>query len=236
MRKVLGLGTDKDVDLAFLSPTALDRVGRVCRLAPGSFSAVQRIAQSLARIDPRGKRLLLCAADGKPRYRVCPGCAASERTPYFAFHCRFASWRYCPDHDCLLEEGCPSCGAAVELPQSLCRDGKQLLSCVYLDKCARCGERYGATPYLQLKEWVGTVHPAESLLLGNGRALLASLEAQRGRLASGLTLSLAGISRLERLGLLGGRHSLLTAAAHRSRVERASSCKSGANSHDHLKR
>lgn len=45
--------------------------------------------------------------------QFCPACLARDAVPYYRKRWRLALFTYCPDHDCLLYDACPVCGAPV---------------------------------------------------------------------------------------------------------------------------
>ncbi|WP_374685055.1 TniQ family protein [Rhizobacter sp. J219] len=199
----LGVGS-RDVDQDWLRPGLGQRLS-VCGLSKGAFAATQRVMAATQRLDPGGHRLLLWTKRGRPRYRVCPLCARSQRAPYFGIHCRYAAWCYCPEHHCLLEDACWSCRSQIELPWSLVRTDGLAGKCAYLSECFLCTRRFGDGPVIRLSE-MGAMPSVFSLQLENGRALLAALYRNEAVL-NGRSRPISAIRQVEALGLLRNSNS-----------------------------
>jgi len=63
--------------------------------------------------------------------QYCPVCLASDATPYFRRHWRFAWHTICPTHETALRDRCHACGAPLEPHRLSAEDG-------HLARCARC--------------------------------------------------------------------------------------------------
>lgn len=221
--RFLGVRTTRDLDQACLG-TLLGRVTSACGLPKGTFAAAKRVMDATQRLDPGGRRLLLWTKRGRPRYRVCPLCARSQRTPYFGIHCRYAAWCFCPEHGCLLEDSCWSCRSQIQLPWSLIRTDELAAKSAYLSECTLCASRFGDAPVIRLCE-LGAMPQVFSLQLENGRALLAALYCNEA-VFNGRSRSISAIRQVEALGLL--RNSAATSLAdwlrdrHRAHLAAAS--------------
>jgi TniQ len=194
----LGLGSARDLDQVWLGAD-LGRLVSICGLPEGSFAAAKQVMDSTQRLNPGGQRLLLWTKRGKPRYRVCPLCARLQRTPYFGIHSRYAAWCYCPEHGCLLEDSCSSCGSEIQLPWSLIRKDERAGKSAYLSQCFACAKHHGDASVVRINELVAT---SEFVLLQleSGRALLAALY-RNCVILNGHRRSLSAIRQVEALGL-----------------------------------
>jgi hypothetical protein len=197
--RFLGLKSNADVDQLCLG-ALLGKVTSACGLPKGTFAAAKRVMDSTQRLDPGGRRLLLWTKRARPRYRVCPLCARSQRTPYFGIHCRYAAWCYCPEHNCLLEDACWSCRSEIQLPWSLVRSDELSGKCAQLNECCVCASKYGDAPVIQILE-LGAAPAVFSLEVANGRALLAALHRNEA-VINGRTRTIRSIRQVEALGLL----------------------------------
>jgi hypothetical protein len=115
-------------------------------------------------------------------------------------HCRFATWRFCPLHRCLLEDICPHCKAFVTLPFNMLYAGPKKSGVAYLAHCRMCGGRLSSLPSvgldsLPLTEW-------DWVLLNNGRAVLAALLYGVVRVDGERELPISGLRRLAKKGVL----------------------------------
>jgi len=136
-----------------------------CRVVAGIRSSL---------CEPR--RFLLTVKGGN-RFRFCPLCLAEQPTPHFPQHWRFAAWRYCPTHQCVLEDVCFNCKSPVTLPSTLATAGAKGKGVADLSYCTTCGKSLSAVETAAL---LGPNHENlashwERKLLENGRAALASL-------------------------------------------------------------
>jgi hypothetical protein len=189
-----------------------------CGLVAGEFEAVRRIAMALIMIGKSADRLLLKGPLGRPRYRICPLCARLQTTPYLPFHFRVSVWRYCVEHECLLEEQCQQCHAPVELPVTLASDDAARRNCAHLGQCFRCGRPYGKTEPILLSTASHVFNDVERMFLINGRATLAALFHRRMEIGGLKLEGVRWLSKYERAGLLGSRGGFPTADCVRRRL------------------
>lgn len=118
-----GLDYQGDIDL-LSSPEQQDHVLRACGLEQDELDIPRRVFENLRRVASDGGQFM-ATIKGRPRYRFCAECLRDQPNPFFPLHWRFVAWRACPDHDCLLEDQCPHCGAAITLPFNLLGAGPQ---------------------------------------------------------------------------------------------------------------
>lgn len=105
--------------------------------AIAGLEPARRVMLGLRESECEARQMLL--SKGKmSRYRFCPHCLRSDSTPHMRQHWRFSCWLDCTDHRCLLEDACPHCGAAVQLPFSLVNAGPQRRGVADLSDCVRC--------------------------------------------------------------------------------------------------
>ncbi|TDP72986.1 TniQ family protein [Roseateles toxinivorans] len=108
----------------------------------GLSEATNLISALLVARAFRGSHLLYRssgAGRSAPFSRYCVECLEEAVSPFFRVQWRFQNWRYCPKHECLLEDACPSCGIPPCLPISMMcakRQGGILRS---LKHCGKCG-------------------------------------------------------------------------------------------------
>lgn len=160
----------------FLCGGQIARLRTVCGLPEAALALHDRIMTSLNSMSPVGDRYLALAGLNGSRFRYCPLCMGEMRTTHFQIHWRFIAWRWCPIHDCLLEDSCPECEAIIVLPADLAESNAGRLGYASLNRCQSCGYRLNdARPcYLQNGSF-RRVSEMEELCLKNGRALLAAL-------------------------------------------------------------
>ena len=168
------LGTKRyrrfDPDLLLVS-----RPGRIALSATRSTSSMtvaERVFTSLRTMGLNGEALLRDDR-GRARSRFCPECLREHRVPHFEVHGRFASWRHCPLHNCLMEDRCPHCRAPIVLPFRMSSAGPQKRGVASLSECQMCGGKLHAVQTVPLSRLQMT--PADQLRLANGRALMAML-------------------------------------------------------------
>jgi hypothetical protein len=194
----------KDPDLDFGQQVASNAV-RACGIELRSFRFMRHMIASLRKVgaDPG---LFLLSVDGFAQYRFCKECLRQQREKYYPLHWRFKAWRWCPEHDCLLEERCPHCDSLVLMPASLFRAAVGRKARGWLDQCMVCNATLWAKSrprrFDALKKFLT---PWERFLLNNGRAVLAALW-RRSVILNKDALSkrrgLRELARLERAGLL----------------------------------
>jgi hypothetical protein len=172
--KHLNLHPRADLDLALREKLA-EKIVTVCQLDPNSFQFATKIYRNLKKIDPDGRNFLL-DSDSPVSYRYCPVCMHRSRVKHFMVHWRFLAWVYCPLHQCMMEDSCRSCGAAVSLPNELLKAGPDGKGIAYLDLCSLCGFKLSS----HWESALGTVDqrsvtPWQWSQMMNGRALLSAL-------------------------------------------------------------
>ena len=126
-------------------------------------------------IDRQGAMFLLFGKSGA-RYRYCPICLKEQLVKHFPVHWRFKAWRYCPLHDCLMEDRCRFCGLLIELPAHLMEAGPDRGGVAYLHQCLGCGahlSQHWKTVDGILNQ--GIVTAEERAALNQGRAVLAAI-------------------------------------------------------------
>ena len=201
--KWLGVGERNDVDMNFTLVDAR-KIAVRCGLPPSTFDLVQRILSVGASLTLRGEVLL--RVEGRPRYRFCPLCLKDQKTPNFPVHWRFNPWRMCYTHECLMEDRCPHCCAAISLRSSKNDSGPKRRGITFLSQCSSCGDLlWKAAPV-----FVGSLPPnklsmLDAARLRNGCAFLSAIA--HGRMSSPLckTRSLdQGLQLMERFGLIAG--------------------------------
>jgi hypothetical protein len=162
-----------------LQGEALEQLRRRCNLAPQSFAVSGRLMEGALASGVRWDRLLLAGTDGGARFRFCPGCLAERRVPHLDIHWRFACWRWCPIHDCVLYDGCPACEVPIQHPCLIESTHAGRAGHASLSRCTRCSSRFSCTQAQQLAcESVQALDKTEKLCLINGRAVLAALHRQ----------------------------------------------------------
>jgi len=172
LAKHLGWVSWQDVDRSFAERYAIGLPTGVPAIA--GLEVARRVMVGFRESKCAANRLLLFKGR-KIRYRFCPLCLLGDSTPYVRQHWRFSCWYYCPDHQCLLEEACPHCGAAIQLPVSLVGAGPKGQGVAELSDCVRCGgllteatPRGLPSPRCGITSWQRTQ-------LSNGRAMIAAL-------------------------------------------------------------
>lgn len=200
--RFLGLRKHDDPDLAF-TPNAIEEIARRCGLPKVHFEFASHMFSGLASIDPEGKRFL---SDYKraARYRYCPACLYESRVKHFMVHWRFSAWRYCPEHDCRMEETCKRCAAHIELPTDMLLGGPDRRGIATLDYCMVCGHRLSA----HWKEVRGEMRRldlnyGEKLAFAYGRATLAAVYHRRVKYVENALVHTVGLKYLLQLDDLG---------------------------------
>nr|MDP2190887.1 TniQ family protein [Rhodoferax sp.] len=115
--KMLGFSDQVDIDQQFIA-MAPRHIAQVCGLPAHSFDFVHRMLEQAR--DLKMSHSVLLTHRKRPRYRYCPMCLKTQRTPYFPVHWRFDVWRMCYHHMCMMEDKCGHCHRVVVLtcPQS----------------------------------------------------------------------------------------------------------------------
>lgn len=215
MRELLSyfeLSHNSDTDIAFVRGN-VRRIAGLCGIPLSDFQLMRKMFLGVLSLDRTGDKYLL-SHKGLPRYRFCPSCLFSQRQKYFPLHWRFKAWRWCPEHQCLLEDVCPHCASPVLLPADMIKGGPEHKGVERLNRCLHCAEKLcarHASTQNSLNFYL--LAPWESVLLKNGRALLAALYHREVRLDFSQELfSLGAIRQIERKGLLPHDHFRLTSA------------------------
>ena len=218
--RYLGMSLGADVDFYFLS-RRFKGLATACSLDSNAFAEARKVMGTLRKIDPRGEGFLFRSGQ-RARYRFCPRCISSQRTPHFALQSRLEAWRCCPDHACMMEDGCWRCGAAIELPFSPGIDGSRLSHCHSLAQCQRCGANHRNAPIAELKVANARFTDFELLILANGTSVPAALFQQRVVLEGDREHPASHLRQLWKRGMLARRGHGPTAARLRARaIERA---------------
>ncbi len=200
--KLLKLTGRHDLDRRMCGPR-LTAIRRICGLDSSALAIHERVMTSLQRIHRVGANYLAETASRQPRFRFCPQCLSEMRPPHFPIHWRFIAWRWCPMHDCLLEDACPNCHHPISFPVDIAASKAGRMGYAMLNRCLSCGMRLDRIEpcYLQINGF-RRVSSLEQMVLNNGRALLATLYFRRfsidGRIGH------AQIARLEELERHGG--------------------------------
>lgn len=169
------------------------------------LQVAHRVMQGFKASGLASERLLLF--DGrKSRYRYCPRCLATDPSPYFRIHWRFACWLYCPDHACLMRDTCPECHGFVRLPVSLLNAGPKGKGIAELSECAVCGHALSEARAIPIGPSLDHDSPQEQMRYANGRAVLAALYHGGFRLSpTGANLPLERLRMIDREGLIPSR-------------------------------
>jgi hypothetical protein len=202
MAAYLGIPAKTDVDL-MTSQVTWTKIAKRCGLDPQSFDFVVHMMSGLKSIDPSGSRYLL-RSSSRARYRFCPECLRDQAIKHFELHWRFNAWRWCPLHNCLMEEACPHCNAKVRLPGNMLNAGPKTEGVALLSRCLRCGRDLAAN-WLSTKNKVkfNQLTSIERLLIQNGRAVLAAFAERRLKIGKEEHYSpLVALKRVELLGLI----------------------------------
>lgn len=149
----------------------LARLRELCKLPEDALVIHERVCRSVEMVDPTRITEILLSFEGKPTFRYCPQCFREMRIPYIPIHWRFMAWRWCPVHDCLMEETCQFCGKRQRCPVDLATTvgGKDGLP--WFNRCQYCGRLLSEASSICARK----IRGAERYLLEQGRAFLASL-------------------------------------------------------------
>lgn len=171
----LGLINRGDVDRQ-LYGESLKVLRTACGLPETALAIHERVMVGLESIGDVGAKYLATSPSQRPRFRYCPLCLAEMHTPHFQIHWRFIAWRWCPDHDCLLEDDCPHCGGAIIFPTDIAESAAGRMGHGFLSRCQSCGARLTDIDPCNLRvDGFRRVSDLENMSLTNGRALLATL-------------------------------------------------------------
>ncbi len=199
----LGVGDRNDVDVNFTRKD-VRKIAARCGLPPSSFDLVQRIF--CVGVSLRLQNEVLLRVEKMPRYRFCPLCLRDQTTPNFPVHWRFNPWRMCYTHECLMEDRCPHCRAAVMLQTPMEKGGPQGRGIAFLSQCSCCGDLLWKTPPV----FVGSLplhrlSMLDAARLRNGCAFLSAVA--HGRMSNPFCKALSvdqGLQMMERFGLIAG--------------------------------
>lgn len=171
----LDLGFDGvDLDRSIHGKT-LSELRRRCSLPHGAFAVAGGLMSGLRRVRLPWYALLTDSRE-RPRFRYCPLCLKQRRLAHLDIHWRFADWRYCPDHNCLMEDACCKCGAAVSYPCDMAKSKAGRAGSASQGKCQACRSDLSAAVPCMINPTTSTaLTELEACWLLNGRALLASL-------------------------------------------------------------
>jgi hypothetical protein len=93
--------------------------------------------------------LLLCDGDGRPSYRFCPDCLASDPIPFLRVSWRFSDWKFCPTHRLKLATGCHECNAPLRATYKRQPDKRTEKGWVAIRSCRDCGASLDRRPRSQ---------------------------------------------------------------------------------------
>lgn len=173
--RFIGLKNMSDIDRR-LHSSSLQAIRDMCNLPRSALDVHERVMVGLESMGAVGERYLVTAKAARPRFRYCPLCLSEMHTPYFPIHWRFVAWRWCPDHDCLLEDACPHCGSEIVFPTDIACSVAGKLGYGFLNRCLSCGADLSEiTPCHLSTNGFRLVSELEEMSLRNGRALLATL-------------------------------------------------------------
>lgn len=161
-----------DVEI-FTAIYETDDIATQCNIAPESFQFHKRVMTNLQRIDLNGHKFLLRKAK-REFSRYCLLCLKSDPIPYFRLEWRFIPWRWCPLHNCLLDEVCPQCSNTLSLPFNLLSLATKHPNAWNLSYCPTCGE--SLTEHEPTLIDLFHMPSAQRRSLINGRALMAALD------------------------------------------------------------
>lgn len=226
--KFLGIDLRRDVDRVVIGDE-LSRVRRTCVLAQSAFAVSEQIMQSLDLMKPVGDQFMAKRMSGRSRFRFCACCLSEMATPHFPIHWRFIAWRWCPLHDCLLEDTCPHCSAPVLLPTCIQSSASGRAGYGGLDRCQSCTKRLTNVAPCRLQvDSVRLVNQWEDQQLANGRALLAALVRRSYRIEGrSATYRLRSLAELKRTRAFPQRFDWLTPNQLRRRIAKSPSAAVG---------
>lgn len=141
---LLGLQDCYDIDLRLASapPQDFDQFG----IDISALVVSRRVFSTLMSGGLSSDRFLLRSSRGRQKYRYCPVCLRTGYVPTIPIHWRFAAWRYCPLHMCLMEENCHNCHAELLLPVSQLSSGPMMRGVDNLGRCMNCSDRLWVEP------------------------------------------------------------------------------------------
>lgn len=189
----------KDVDREAIG-ARLQKIRDWCGLGSDDLVNAERVMVGLA---STGCSKYMARVGRQPRFRYCPTCLSEMSAPHFPIHWRFIAWRWCPLHDCLLEDHCPHCKCPVVLPADLFLAGPEKAGIPTLDLCLNCGRKLtDAKPYVIADGHPQVISEWDKRQLENGRALLAAMYLGSFRLKG--AADVFGIHELYRIRAIEG--------------------------------
>ncbi|WP_153117009.1 TniQ family protein [Rhodocyclus tenuis] len=151
-------------------------IRRQCGLPPTALLVHERVMTSFRKIEPTGDSLLLHKAGSKALFNFCPACVKSMRTPHIPIHWRFIAWRWCPEHDSILESRCRMCGERQSSLVDLAMTSPGKNGRPWFNACQYCGVPFKSfAPCQLIKDEERIDWPIQRKVLVQGRAFLASL-------------------------------------------------------------
>lgn len=200
----LGINRDMDIDIA-IALADQERIRKIGGLPEHHLDLSIRVLRNLVRSKCDLTRFLMQSNPrGQPRFRFCPYCLSWGPTPSFPIHWRFAAFRFCPDHDCMLEEQCHACKADINGAVSLINAGPKGSGIALLRQCTTCGADLRKVPVISQHEAFSLMGSMEQKLMRNGRAVLAALFTGRVVVSDtpGFNHGLSKLDKLDRMKLL----------------------------------
>ena len=198
---LLGGVPRSDIDRYFCGET-LSTLRQLCGLPAQSFLVHNRVMSSLNSMQSAGIGYLLQTGQYKSRFRFCPLCVKEMRTPYLPVHWRFVPWRWCPVHDCLLEEVCSKCGGELYHPIDIADSPAGKNGIAMQNYCFNCASRLSTvSPCFLQSDNERLVSEREEIILRNGRAVLSALYHKKFKISS-LSIS-QKLEKLKNLGEMG---------------------------------
>ncbi len=175
--KFLGLPNVRQFDFdRGLHGERMAELRKVCGLPDIALSVHERIIVSLNTLSGDVDSYLIRTRQKKPQFRYCPICIKNMRTPHFPIHWRFIAWRWCPEHNCLLEELCQHCGETIKFPIDITASKAGRMGYAFLNRCQVCGKSLSAIePCFLQSGAVRGISELEKLVLAQGRAFISSL-------------------------------------------------------------
>lgn len=171
----LELDTVADVDRV-MHGAALVELRRRCSLRDEDFRIAGHVMANLNRASRLADAAMLKNLMRRPRFRYCPCCLKERRVAYLDIHWRFADWRYCPAHNCLMEEACWRCRSSLLYPADMPSSTAGLAGYGTQSRCLACTADLTAAIHCPADPALSTsLAKHEACWLLNGRALLAAL-------------------------------------------------------------
>ncbi|MCU7374879.1 TniQ family protein [Paucibacter sp. O1-1] len=165
-------GVDLDLDM---HGEALSELRRRCSLPKEAFAIAGCVMAGFHKAGLRDVYLLTDKA-GSPRFRHCPMCLKQRRVACLDIQWRFVDWRYCPEHNCLMEHACWRCEAPLQYPRDIALSKAGRLGYGSQGRCRSCtADLAEATPCIVDPMSSTMITELEACWLLNGRALLAAL-------------------------------------------------------------